>query len=131
MGFVENYGLYDYEKEYTQIQKNVKAYWLASTKEEKLDAYCKFKTALAIYKIKKKISIIDFSEPQTEQQPNGFTFKKNSIVLVQEHLHSMSLIDKVVNMYVTEMMDDILDLYSAEEVNAAYTEYSKDKLCLN
>ena len=126
--FKEKYGVYNFEKEYKEIQSNVAAYWLASTKEDKLKFYCRFKTAIAIFKLKKKIGVIDFDA--TIEVPK-FGMPKSSAMIMQEYLHSLSVIDKVINMHTTELLDDILNYYASTETLAAYNEYSKDKLCLN
>ena len=126
--FKEKYGVYNFEKEYKEIQSNVAAYWLASTKEDKLKFYCRFKTAIAIYKLKKKIGVVDFDA--TTEVPK-FGLPKSGAMIMQEYLHSLSVIDKVITMHTTELLDDILNHYASTETLAAYNEYSKDKLCLN
>ena len=126
--FKEKYGVYNFEKEYKEIQSNVAAYWLASTKEDKLKYYCRFKTAIAIFKLKKKISVVDFD---TTIEVPKFGMPKSGAMIMQEYLHSLSVIDKVINMHTTELLDDILNYYASTETLAAYNEYSKDKLCLN
>ena len=126
--FKEKYGVYNFEKEYKEIQSNVADYWLASTKEDKLKFYCRFKTAIAIFKLKKKIGVIDFDA--TAEVPK-FGMPKSGAMLMQEYLHSLSIIDKIITMHTTELLDDILNYYASTETLAAYNEYSKDKLCLN
>ena len=126
--FKEKYGVYNFEKEYKEIQSNVADYWLASTKEDKLKFYCRFKTAIAIFKLKKKIGVVDFDV--TTEVPK-FGLPKSGAMIMQEYLHSLSIIDKVINMHTIEILDDILNYYSSTETLAAYNEYSKDKLCLN
>ena len=126
--FKEKYGVYNFEKEYKEIQSNVANYWLASTKEDKLKFYCRFKTAIAIFKLKKKIGVIDFDA--TAEVPK-FGLPKSGAMIMQEYLHSLSVIDKVITMHTTELLDDILNHYASTETLAAYNEYSKDKLCLN
>ena len=126
--FKEKYGVYNFEKEYKKIQSNVAEYWLASTKEDKLKFYCRFKTAIAIYKLKKKIGVVDFDA--TTEVPK-FGLPKSGAMIMQEYLHSLSVIDKVITMHTTELLDDILNYYASTETLAAYNEYSKDKLCLN
>ena len=126
--FKEKYGVYNFEKEYKEIQSNVADYWLASTKEDKLKFYCRFKTAIAIFKLKKKIGVVDFD---TTVEVPKFGMPKSSAIIMQEYLHSLSVIDKVINMHTTELLDDILNHYASTETLAAYNEYSKDKLCLN
>ena len=126
--FKEKYGVYNFEKEYKEIQSNVAAYWLASTKEDKLKFYCRFKTAIAIFKLKKKIGVVDFD---TTIEVPKFGMPKSGAMIMQEYLHSLSVIDKVINMHTTELLDDILNYYASTETLAAYNEYSKDKLCLN
>ena len=126
--FKEKYGVYNFEKEYKEIQSNVANYWLASTKEDKLKFYCRFKTAIAIFKLKKKIGVIDFDA--TTEVPK-FGLPKSGAMIMQEYLHSLSVIDKVITMHTTELLDDILNHYASTETLAAYNEYSKDKLCLN
>ena len=59
--FIQKVGLYNFKTEYTKIQENIKAFWLADTPNEKLEYYNKIKFAIAVYKFKKKISVIDFS----------------------------------------------------------------------
>ena len=127
--FKEKYGVYNFEKEYKEIQSNVADYWLASTKEDKLKFYCRFKTAIAIFKLKKKIGVIDF-DATTVEVPK-FGLPKSGAMIMQEYLHSLSVIDKVIAMHTTEILDDILNHYASTETLAAYNEYSKDKLCLN
>ena len=127
--FKEKYGVYNFEKEYKEIQSNVADYWLASTKEDKLNFYCRFKTAIAIFKLKKKIGVVDFDTTAIEVPKFGMP--KSSAMVMQEYLHSLSVIDKVINMHTIEILDDILNYYAATETLAAYNEYSKDKLCLN
>ena len=124
--FKEKYGVYNFEKEYKEIQSNVADYWLASTKEDKLKFYCRFKTAIAIFKLKKKIGVIDFDA--TTEVPK-FGLPKSGAMIMQEYLHSLSVIDKVINMHTIELLDDILNYYSSTETLAAYNKYSKDKLC--
>ena len=126
--FKEKYGVYKFEKEYKEIQSNVADYWLASTKEDKLKFYCRFKTAISIFKLKKKIGVIDFDA--TTEVPK-FGLPKSGAMIMQEYLHSLSVIDKVITMHTTELLDDILNYYASTETLAAYNEYSKDKLCLN
>ena len=126
--FKEKYGVYNFEKEYKEIQSNVADYWLASTKEDKLKFYCRFKTAIAIFKLKKKIGVVDLDA--TTEVPK-FGLPKSGAIIMQEYLHSLSIIDKVINMHTTELLDDILNYYASTETLAAYNEYSKDKLCLN
>ena len=126
--FKEKYGVYNFEKEYKEIQSNVADYWLASTKEDKLKFYCRFKTAIAIFKLKKKIGVVDLDA--TTEVPK-FGLPKSGAMIMQEYLHSLSVIDKVINMHTIEILDDILNYYSSTETLAAYNEYSKDKLCLN
>ena len=126
--FKEKYGVYNFEKEYKEIQSNVADYWLASTKEDKLKFYCRFKTAIAIFKLKKKIGVVDFDA--TIEVPK-FGMPKSGAMVMQEYLHSLSVIDKVITMHTTELLDDILNHYASTETLAAYNEYSKDKLCLN
>ncbi len=126
--FKEKYGVYNFEKEYKEIQSNVADYWLASTKEDKLKFYCRFKTAIAIFKLKKKIGVVDFDA--TAEVPK-FGLPKSGAMIMQEYLHSLSVIDKVITMHTTELLDDILNHYASTETLAAYNEYSKDKLCLN
>ena len=127
--FKEKYGVYNFEKEYKEIQSNVAEYWLASTKEDKLKFYCRFKTSIAIFKLKKKLSVVDFTA--TTAEVPKFGLPKSGAIIMQEYLHSLSIIDKVINMHTTEILDDILNYYAATETLAAYNEYSKDKLCLN
>ena len=52
--FIEKVGLYNFKTEYTKIQENIKAFWLADTPNEKLEYYNKIKFAIAVYKFKKK-----------------------------------------------------------------------------
>ena len=127
--FKEKYGEYTFEKEYKEIQSNVAAYWLASTKEDKLKFYCRFKTSIAIFKLKKKLSVVDFTA--TTAEVPKFGLPKSGAMIMQEYLHSLSIIDKVINMHTIEILDDILNYYAATETLAAYNEYSKDKLCLS
>ena len=126
--FKEKYGVYNFEKEYKEIQSSVADYWLASTKEDKLKFYCRFKTAIAIFKLKKKIGVIDFDA--TVEVPK-FGLPKSGAMIMQEYLHSLSVIDKVIAMHTIEILDDILNHYASTKTLAAYNEYSKDKLCLN
>ena len=95
-----------FEKEYKEIQSNVADYWLASTKEDKLKFYCRFKTAIAIFKLKKKIGVVDFDA--TTEVPK-FGMPKSGAIIMQEYLHSLSIIDKVINMHTTEILEDILN----------------------
>ena len=127
--FKEKYGVYNFEKEYKEIQSNVADYWLASTKEDKLKFYCRFKTSIAIFKLKKKLSVVDFTA--TTAEVPKFGLPKSGAMIMQEYLHSLSIIDKVINMHTMEILDDILNYYAATETLAAYNEYSKDKLCLS
>ena len=127
--FKEKYGVYNFEKEYKEIQSNVADYWLASTKEDKLKFYCRFKTSIAIFKLKKKLSVVDFTA--TTAEVPKFGLPKSGAMIMQEYLHSLSIIEKVINMHTMEILDDILNYYAATETLAAYNEYSKDKLCLS
>ena len=119
--FIEKVGLYNFKTEYTKIQENIKAFWLADTPNEKLEYYNKIKFAIAVYKFKKKISVIDFSLPDTR-------ILRSDAMLLQEHLSGISLIDKVINTSLSEVTDDILNYYDLEYITSSYNSYKEGKV---
>lgn len=122
---VEKYGVYDFVKEYTKIQENVKAYWLSVDKEDKLNKYIKFKFGVYIFKAKQKLCVLDFAG-SSEQK--GFSLPKPSAYILQEYNQGCVLLDANINKYSTEMIDDLLDYYTLDEVTTAFEEYKQGQL---
>lgn len=119
--FIEKVGLYDFKTEYAKIQENIKAFWLADTPNEKLAYYNKVKFAISVYKFKKKVSVIDFSSNDTR-------ILRSDTMLLQEHLNGINLIDKVINMSLTELTDDILNHFDLDYVQKSFVEYKEGKI---